>query len=148
MAQAAGQHDYGGMAKAYSTGVAASVVGDVVFTALAGIDIAGGGGVLVIGAATGIGLAAAWGIGTTIDLINCELEMPYPPDPTKPFTPDPNDPNSGDKSYRIEYYDPIILDLNSDGIIQTIDDNGYFGALFDHDGDGIRTSTAWVDTSG
>ena len=145
MAKAAGQHDYGEVAKAYSAGVAAYVVGDVAFTALAGIAIAAGGGVLAIGtaavAATGLGLAAAWGIGTTIDLINCELEMPYPEDPTKPFTPDPN---SGDKSYRIEYYDPVILDLNGNGV-KTVNKNGYFGALFDHDGDGIRTATGWVD---
>jgi len=64
-------------------------------------------------------------------------------DPTKDFTPDPNDP-AGDKDYRIEYYDPVILDLNGNGV-KTINKNGYFGALFDHDGDGIRTATGWVD---
>ena len=49
-----------------------------------------------------------------------------------------------DTTYRIEYYDPIALDLNGDGIISTVDENDYIGALFDHDGDGIRTASGWV----
>ncbi|MGP4717737.1 calcium-binding protein [Psychrobacter sp. T6-6] len=63
-------------------------------------------------------------------------------DPLDPFTPDP-DANDG-KNYRIEYYDPIVLDLNGNGI-QLVEDDGNFGAFFDHDGDGIRTASGWVD---
>ena len=58
MAKAAGQHDYGEVAKAYSAGVAAYVVGDVAFTALAGIAIAAGGGVLAIGTAFTIAISS------------------------------------------------------------------------------------------
>lgn len=91
--------------------------------------------------ATAASIGVMWAIGYAMDSWNCDPTEPNK-NPTDPFIPDPN---GGSKDYRIEYYDPIILDLNSDGIIQTIDDNGYFGALFDHDGDGIRTATGWVD---
>ncbi|MFC5919508.1 calcium-binding protein, partial [Neisseria weixii] len=40
-------------------------------------------------------------------------------------------------------YDPLVLDLDGDGI-ETVGTQGYSGALFDHDKDGIRTSTGWV----
>ncbi|WP_232507429.1 hypothetical protein [Neisseria weixii] len=40
-------------------------------------------------------------------------------------------------------YDPLVLDLDGDGI-ETIGTQGYAGALFDHDKDGIRTSTGWA----
>ncbi|WP_416190946.1 calcium-binding protein [Neisseria sp. CCUG12390] len=40
-------------------------------------------------------------------------------------------------------YDPLVLDLDGDGI-ETVGTQGYKGALFDHDKDGIRTSTGWV----
>ncbi|TFV04382.1 calcium-binding protein, partial [Bacillus stratosphericus] len=40
-------------------------------------------------------------------------------------------------------YDPLVLDLDGDGI-ETVGTQGYAGALFDHDKDGIRTSTGWV----
>ncbi|ROV52403.1 hypothetical protein EGS38_11885, partial [Neisseria chenwenguii] len=40
-------------------------------------------------------------------------------------------------------YDPLVLDLDGDGI-ETVGTSGYAGALFDHDKDGIRTSTGWV----
>ncbi|MDO4225917.1 MAG: hypothetical protein Q4C94_00360, partial [Neisseria sp.] len=39
--------------------------------------------------------------------------------------------------------DPLVLDLDGDGI-ETVGTQGYAGALFDHDKDGIRTSTGWV----
>ncbi|OTK24855.1 calcium-binding protein [Acinetobacter pittii] len=52
------------------------------------------------------------------------------------------DPNSdGVKKYHI--YDPVVLDLDGDGI-ETIAANKWAGVLFDHDNDGIRTSTGWV----
>ncbi|OOR89859.1 calcium-binding protein [Moraxella bovis] len=41
-------------------------------------------------------------------------------------------------------YDPLTLDLNGNGIIDVIGTDGYKGALFDHDGDGIATATSWV----
>lgn len=40
-------------------------------------------------------------------------------------------------------YDPIVLDLDGDGI-ETIGANDFNGAMFDHDNDGIRTATGWV----
>ncbi|MBF0804236.1 MULTISPECIES: calcium-binding protein [unclassified Neisseria] len=39
--------------------------------------------------------------------------------------------------------DPLVLDLDGDGI-ETVGTQGYAGALFDHDKDGIRTSTGWA----
>ncbi|WP_172799032.1 hypothetical protein, partial [Moraxella nonliquefaciens] len=41
-------------------------------------------------------------------------------------------------------YDPLTLDLNGNGIIDVIGTDGYKGALFDHNGDGIATATSWV----
>ncbi|MBJ8499260.1 calcium-binding protein, partial [Acinetobacter oleivorans] len=53
-------------------------------------------------------------------------------------------PNSdGVKKYHI--YDPVVLDLDGDGI-ETIAANKWSGTLFDHDNDGIRTSTGWVSS--
>ena len=40
-------------------------------------------------------------------------------------------------------YDPIVLDLDGDGI-ETVAGAQFNGSLFDHDKDGIRTSTGWV----
>ncbi|WP_239362970.1 calcium-binding protein [Snodgrassella communis] len=40
-------------------------------------------------------------------------------------------------------YDPLVLDLDGDGI-ETTGSRKLSGALFDHDGDGIRTATGWV----
>ncbi|XXQ68217.1 calcium-binding protein [Neisseriaceae bacterium B1] len=40
--------------------------------------------------------------------------------------------------------DPLILDLNNNGI-QALATNGFAGALFDHDNDGIRTAAGWVN---
>ncbi|MEN8272382.1 hypothetical protein ABFP28_17000, partial [Acinetobacter baumannii] len=54
------------------------------------------------------------------------------------------DPNSdGVKKYHI--YDPVVLDLDGDGI-ETIAANKWAGVLFDHDNDGIRTSTGWINS--
>ncbi|OOV79688.1 calcium-binding protein, partial [Acinetobacter sp. ANC 5600] len=40
-------------------------------------------------------------------------------------------------------YDPIILDLDDDGI-ETTHVGDFESALFDHDNDGVRTATGWV----
>ncbi len=49
-------------------------------------------------------------------------------------------PRSGE--YHV--YDPLTLDLNGNGLIDVIGTDGYKGAIFDHDGDGIATATSWV----
>lgn len=49
-------------------------------------------------------------------------------------------PRSGE--YHI--YDPLVLDLDGNGIIDIQAINGYKGAMFDHDGDGIATATSWI----
>uniref|UniRef100_UPI00224A4E36 calcium-binding protein n=1 Tax=Acinetobacter bereziniae TaxID=106648 RepID=UPI00224A4E36 len=41
------------------------------------------------------------------------------------------------------YYDPLILDLDGDGI-ETVAHNKLNGALFDNDADGLKTATGWV----
>lgn len=46
-------------------------------------------------------------------------------------------------TYRVQYYDPLVLDLDNDGF-ETTSSYKLFGALFDNDGDGIRTATGWV----
>lgn len=54
--------------------------------------------------------------------------------------PDPSQFNT----YRIEYMsDPLALDLDGDGL-ETAAVNGYSGALFDHNNDGIKTATGWI----
>ncbi|XXQ67820.1 calcium-binding protein [Neisseriaceae bacterium B1] len=56
-------------------------------------------------------------------------------------------PKHGEKINRdgkYHVYDPITLDLNGDGI-QTIAAAGFSGSLFDHNNDGIRTATGWVN---
>ncbi|WP_190274105.1 beta strand repeat-containing protein [Gallionella capsiferriformans] len=49
-------------------------------------------------------------------------------------------------TYRIVYYyyDPLVLDLDGDGI-ETVAASGSSGAMFDQNGDGIRTATGWVN---
>ncbi|ATR79842.1 putative Ig domain-containing protein [Moraxella osloensis] len=63
------------------------------------------------------------------------------------------DPNSdwpqwakdlANKTYRIAYYDPLAIDMDGDGVISTLAEANSAGALFDHDGDGIRTATGWI----
>ncbi|MGC6323594.1 calcium-binding protein, partial [Bisgaard Taxon 45] len=50
-------------------------------------------------------------------------------------------PNQGKR--KLQLYDPLVLDLDGDGI-ETVGHNGHSGSLFDHDADGIRTSTGWI----
>ncbi|WP_151790459.1 putative Ig domain-containing protein, partial [Acinetobacter junii] len=93
------------------------------------------------------GAAAVYGFGKLLDAgIDYLQEHPELLDP---LFPDPNssDPNNGNRpsrDYRIEYYDPLILDLNGDGEIGTIAANKFQGAVFDGNNDGIRTATGWV----
>lgn len=49
-----------------------------------------------------------------------------------------------DNSFRIVRYDPIALDLDGDGKVATTAEDGWSGAMFDNDGDGIRSATGWV----
>lgn len=91
--------------------------------------------------ATAVSIGVMWSIGYVMDSWGCEPDD-HDKDPTKDLTPDPDDSNG--KDYRIEYYDPIVLDLNGNGI-GTVAKFGYHGAMFDHDNDGIATATGWVD---
>lgn len=60
--------------------------------------------------------------------------------PTNPT--DPHEPGSKDDTYRIVYIgDPLALDLDGDGI-ETVATNG--GVMFDHNSDGIKTTTGWI----
>ncbi|WP_220271622.1 hypothetical protein [Moraxella lacunata] len=59
-------------------------------------------------------------------------------DPTEPYRPRPDE--SPTQGYTKQYYDPIILDLDGNGV-GTASKFGYHGAMFDHDGDGIATAT-------
>lgn len=130
------------MSQALVAGTASYYAGEIGFA----VGLATGS---IIGApvltAVVLGATAAIAGATLVNYVfdNFKCDMLPDGDPTKDFTPDPNDP-TGDKDYRIEYYDPVILDLNGNGV-KTVNKNGYFGALFDHDGDGIRTATGWVD---
>ncbi|WP_115217740.1 hypothetical protein [Suttonella indologenes] len=45
---------------------------------------------------------------------------------------------------KYQVYDPLSLDLDDDGIIETTAIEGLNSTLFDHNNDGIRTATGWV----
>ncbi|RPD87429.1 hypothetical protein EGK75_05585 [Neisseria weixii] len=53
--------------------------------------------------------------------------------------------NSLNRDGKYHVYDPLVLDLDGDGI-ETVGTQGYKGALFDHNSDGIRTATGWVSS--
>ncbi|WIH73684.1 calcium-binding protein [Acinetobacter baumannii] len=93
------------------------------------------------------GAAAVYGFGKLLDAgIDYLQEHPELLDPLLP-DPSSSDPNNGNPpsgNYRIEYYDPLILDLNNDGIIGTVAVNKFQGAVFDGDNDGLKTATGWV----
>ncbi|MBE9591120.1 putative Ig domain-containing protein [Moraxella sp. K127] len=65
-------------------------------------------------------------------------------DESEPYRPRPDE--SPTQGYIKKYYDPIILDLDGNGV-GTASKFGYHGAMFDHDGDGVATATGWVDKS-
>ncbi|WP_296028017.1 calcium-binding protein, partial [uncultured Aggregatibacter sp.] len=58
-------------------------------------------------------------------------------------SPNPNQPSPNQGGRHYELYDPLVLDLDGDGL-ETLSADGHRGALFDHDGDGIRTATGWL----
>lgn len=49
-----------------------------------------------------------------------------------------------DHNGKYQIYDPLVLDLDGDGI-ETVGASDKDAALFDHDKDGIRVATGWVD---
>lgn len=94
---------------------------------------------VVLGASAAI--AGATAVNYIFDNFKCEM---FPEDPTEPYRPRPDE--SPTQGYIKKYYDPIILDLDGNGV-GTVSKFGYHGAMFDHDGDGIATATGWVDKS-
>jgi hypothetical protein len=69
--------------------------------------------------------------------------VPIYEEPKEPDDPkDPNDPvNHGDMPDRYYYYyDPLVIDLNRDGTVNTTQDKRYF----DLDADGLIEQTAWA----
>lgn len=71
---------------------------------------------------------------------------PSPSEPGLPTAPDPFSPPGGDPwgGAGGAIYDPIVLDLNGDGI-QTIDVNN--GVFFDNDANGFAERTGWVNSN-
>lgn len=49
-----------------------------------------------------------------------------------------------DSTFRVVRYDPLGLDLDGDGIVGTNAEGDLSGALFDNDGDGIKTASGWI----
>ncbi|MBR0071639.1 MAG: hypothetical protein IJP87_04810, partial [Campylobacter sp.] len=49
-----------------------------------------------------------------------------------------------DRDGEFNIYDPFLLDLNGDGV-KTIGHDGFNKAIFDHNGNGLKTATGWVD---
>ena len=47
------------------------------------------------------------------------------------------------RSGNFHYYDPLVLDLDGDGI-ELVKANGWNGVQFDFNGDGIQSATGWV----
>ena len=52
-----------------------------------------------------------------------------------------------DNTFRLVRYDPLAIDLDGDGLIATKADSGWNGAMFDSDGDGIRTASGWIGST-
>ncbi|GAB03404.1 calcium-binding protein [Acinetobacter sp. NBRC 100985] len=128
--------DIGVAALQTAMGIAAGAVGATA--------IAAGSPVILTGlAVAGAVWYAGEGWNEIIDLIqeNPQWLDPLFPDPN---SSNPNNGNPPSRDYRIEYYDPLILDLNGDGEIGTIAANKFQGAVFDGDNDGIKTATGWV----
>lgn len=59
------------------------------------------------------------------------------------FFKDSDSCKNSNNSNKYHIYDPIVLDLDGDGI-ETISTNCFNGILFYHDNDGIKTATGWV----
>ena len=108
-------------------------------TAIVATGVLAAGVPLVIGAVVGTAVTVA--IDSYMDSFQtCDK------DPTEPYRPRPDE--SPTQGYTKQYYDPIILDLDGNGV-GTMSKFGVLfmmsgGAMFDHDGDGIATQTGWV----
>ncbi|WP_115341120.1 hypothetical protein [Moraxella caprae] len=108
-------------------------------TAIVATGVLAAGVPLVIGAVVGTAVTVA--IDSYMDSFQtCDK------DPTEDFKP--NKDESPEKGYTKQYYDPIILDLDGNGV-GTVSKFGVLfmmsgGAMFDHDGDGIATQAGWV----
>ncbi|WP_075174866.1 calcium-binding protein [Acinetobacter indicus] len=127
----------------FAGGIVGGSVGASIGASVAGAVFAGSAAAafaLPLAASVIVGTLVSYGIDSYFNKLECENK-----DPAEDFTPPP-DADNLNNDYRIEYYDPLIIDLNNDGIISTIRENGYQGALFDHDNDGIRTATGWVSS--
>ena len=90
-------------------------------------------------------LAAVAGVGLAI-YIGGKIDGGCDKDPTEDFKP--NKDESPTQGYIKKYYDPIILDLDGNGVGTVSKFDVLFmmngGAMFDHDGDGIATQAGWV----
>ena len=62
--------------------------------------------------------------------------------PKNAFNPNPIDPWDRIKKQRKKYWDPIILDLNNDGKLDTTDVSN--GLYIDYANDGFAEASAWV----
>ncbi|MGK8250768.1 hypothetical protein [Moraxella lacunata] len=108
-------------------------------TAIVATGVLAAGVPLVIGAVVGTAVTVA--IDSYMDSFQtCDK------DPTEPYRPRPDE--SPTQGYKKQYYDPIILDLDGNGV-GTVSKFGVLfmmsgGAMFDHDGDGIATQAGWV----
>ncbi|NLK67429.1 MAG: hypothetical protein GX282_08155, partial [Campylobacteraceae bacterium] len=69
----------------------------------------------------------------------CPAPNPFPFPFPNPFDPTP----SGGKCYRIEIYDPLVLDLNKDSKI-SITSYENSDAYFNHKDDGVKIKTSWI----
>ena len=84
------------------------------------------------------GTLASWYIDYHYDQQQCNDDNPYQSKPDESPT----------QGYTKQYYDPIILDLDGNGVGMVSKFGVLFmmsgGAMFDHDGDGIATQAGWV----
>ena len=72
-----------------------------------------------------------------------QIDMGFDPlIPKNAFNPNPIDPWDRIKKQRKKYWDPIILDLNNDGKLDTTDVSN--GIYIDYANDGFAESSAWV----
>lgn len=72
-----------------------------------------------------------------------QIDMGFDPlIPKNAFNPNPIDPWDRIKKQRKKYWDPIILDLNNDGKLDTTDVSN--GIYIDYANDGFAEASAWV----
>ncbi|MDD2780867.1 calcium-binding protein [Sulfuricurvum sp.] len=63
--------------------------------------------------------------------------------PPFPINPDVNDNYKRGKNWIAPRIDPLVLDLDGDGI-ETLGVNATTHVVFDYDGDGVKTGTGWI----